>query len=298
MSQRPLRVVIAKAGLDGHDRGAKVIARALRDAGMEVIYTGLFQTPEQIVQHRDSGRCRRHRPLDPLRRAHDALPAGRRAARGARRRRHRLFRRRNDSGRRRRTSSSELGVREIFTPGAPLAEHRRFVERECGKRRERCRLSTRPVRTRDRAVADRRPARRHGLRRADQLLLRQETRRQVRAAHRGHRSGAQHAESRSARSSKRCTGSASTWDEGPDVGGPHGPYRQSERIGDLHEVRRRAARERPCVQLLLHAASGSTRCAKRSARPSMPPRYDGRCLTVSPDEIAQREAAASRTSCG
>ena len=47
--QQPIRVVIAKPGLDGHDRGAKVIARALRDAGMEVIYTGLRQTPEQIV---------------------------------------------------------------------------------------------------------------------------------------------------------------------------------------------------------------------------------------------------------
>ncbi|HOK50050.1 MAG TPA: cobalamin B12-binding domain-containing protein [Sedimentibacter sp.] len=46
---RPIRVLIAKPGLDGHDRGAKVIARALRDAGMEVIYTGLRQTPEQIV---------------------------------------------------------------------------------------------------------------------------------------------------------------------------------------------------------------------------------------------------------
>ena len=45
-----IRVVIAKPGLDGHDRGAKIIARALRDAGMEVIYTGLHQTPEQIVQ--------------------------------------------------------------------------------------------------------------------------------------------------------------------------------------------------------------------------------------------------------
>ncbi len=50
MANRPLRIIVAKAGLDGHDRGAKVIARALRDAGMEVIYTGLFQTPEQIVQ--------------------------------------------------------------------------------------------------------------------------------------------------------------------------------------------------------------------------------------------------------
>ena len=46
---RPIRVLIAKPGLDGHDRGAKVIARALRDAGMEVIYSGLRQTPEQIV---------------------------------------------------------------------------------------------------------------------------------------------------------------------------------------------------------------------------------------------------------
>ncbi|MDQ2796012.1 MAG: cobalamin B12-binding domain-containing protein [Jatrophihabitantaceae bacterium] len=49
MAER-VRIVIAKPGLDGHDRGAKVIARALRDAGMEVVYTGLHQTPEQIVQ--------------------------------------------------------------------------------------------------------------------------------------------------------------------------------------------------------------------------------------------------------
>ena len=47
---RRIRVVIAKPGLDGHDRGVKIVARALRDAGMEVIYTGLHQTPEQIVQ--------------------------------------------------------------------------------------------------------------------------------------------------------------------------------------------------------------------------------------------------------
>src|SRR5690242_623681 len=50
MTDSPLRVVVAKPGLDGHDRGAKVVARALRDAGMEVIYTGLHQTPEQIVE--------------------------------------------------------------------------------------------------------------------------------------------------------------------------------------------------------------------------------------------------------
>ena len=49
MAQGRIRVVVAKPGLDGHDRGAKVVARALRDAGMEVIYTGLHQTPEQIV---------------------------------------------------------------------------------------------------------------------------------------------------------------------------------------------------------------------------------------------------------
>ena len=49
MSEQKIRVLVAKPGLDGHDRGAKIIARALRDAGMEVIYTGLHQTPEQIV---------------------------------------------------------------------------------------------------------------------------------------------------------------------------------------------------------------------------------------------------------
>lgn len=49
MTERPIRVLVGKPGLDGHDRGAKVIARALRDAGMEVIYTGLHQTPEAIV---------------------------------------------------------------------------------------------------------------------------------------------------------------------------------------------------------------------------------------------------------
>ncbi len=48
-SEKKIRVVVAKPGLDGHDRGAKIIARALRDAGMEVIYTGLHQTPDQIV---------------------------------------------------------------------------------------------------------------------------------------------------------------------------------------------------------------------------------------------------------
>ena len=50
MAQRPIRVLVGKPGMDGHDRGAKVVARALRDAGMEVIYTGIRQTPEMIVE--------------------------------------------------------------------------------------------------------------------------------------------------------------------------------------------------------------------------------------------------------
>ncbi len=50
MSEQPIRVLVAKPGLDGHDRGAKVVARALRDAGMEVIYTGIRQTPEMIAE--------------------------------------------------------------------------------------------------------------------------------------------------------------------------------------------------------------------------------------------------------
>ena len=50
MAEKRIRVIVAKPGLDGHDRGAKVVARALRDAGFEVIYNGLRQTPEQIVE--------------------------------------------------------------------------------------------------------------------------------------------------------------------------------------------------------------------------------------------------------
>ncbi len=135
MADRPLRIVVAKAGLDGHDRGAKVIARALRDAGMEVIYTGLFATPEQIVstaiQEDADGiglsiLSGAHMTLFPLivaalaeQQAADivffgggTIPA-------------------DDAAELRR-----LGVREIFTPGAPLATIVAFVERECGKRRE------------------------------------------------------------------------------------------------------------------------------------------------------------------
>ena len=61
--QRPYRVIIAKPGLDGHDRGAKVIARALRDAGFEVIYTGLFQTPEKVAAAATTSSGVRCRPV-------------------------------------------------------------------------------------------------------------------------------------------------------------------------------------------------------------------------------------------
>jgi len=132
---RPLRIVVAKAGLDGHDRGAKVIARALRDAGMEVIYTGLFQSPEQIVQtaiQEDADGIGlsilsgAHMTLFPL--VVDQLKA-----QGA-----------GDivffgGGTIPPEDAEELkkkGVRAIFTPGAPLQEIITFVERECGDRRQ------------------------------------------------------------------------------------------------------------------------------------------------------------------
>ena len=135
MANRPLRVIVAKAGLDGHDRGAKVIARALRDAGMEVIYTGLFQTPEQIVQtaiQEDADGIGlsilsgAHMTLFPLvleqLKAQDAddvvfFGGGTIPAEDA-------------------DELRKLGVKEIFTPGAPLQEIVDFVEAECGKRRE------------------------------------------------------------------------------------------------------------------------------------------------------------------
>ncbi len=73
---RKIRVVIAKPGLDGHDRGAKIIARALRDAGMEVIYTGLHQTPEQIVGDGHPGGRPGRRPVHSVRCSDDARTAG------------------------------------------------------------------------------------------------------------------------------------------------------------------------------------------------------------------------------
>jgi methylmalonyl-CoA mutase, C-terminal domain len=132
-SARPLRIVVAKPGLDGHDRGAKVVARALRDAGMEVIYTGLHQTPEQIVQ---------------TALAEDADGIGLSVLSGAHMT---LFRRvvellaeadasdivvfgggiipEDD-----RAPLAELGVAQVFTPGATMAEIVAWVESNIGGR--------------------------------------------------------------------------------------------------------------------------------------------------------------------
>jgi methylmalonyl-CoA mutase C-terminal domain/subunit len=118
---RKIRVVIAKPGLDGHDRGAKIIARALRDAGMEVIYTGLHQTPEQIVEtaiQEDADAV----GISILSGAHMTLVP-------------RILEGLRENGvedvvvvvggtipKDDVTSLKEQGVAEIFTPGAPLSE--------------------------------------------------------------------------------------------------------------------------------------------------------------------------------
>jgi methylmalonyl-CoA mutase C-terminal domain/subunit len=130
---RPIRILVAKAGLDGHDRGAKVIARALRDAGCEVIYTGLHQTPEQVVEaaiQEDvdgiglSVLSGAHMTLFPRIKqllvengAQDIVLFG--------------------GG----TIPAEdvkplldAGVAAVFTPGTPIAAIIDFVRRECGKR--------------------------------------------------------------------------------------------------------------------------------------------------------------------
>jgi methylmalonyl-CoA mutase cobalamin-binding domain/chain len=121
-----IRVVIAKPGLDGHDRGAKIIARALRDAGMEVIYTGLHQTPEQIVEtavQEDADAI----GISILSGAHMTLVP-------------RILDGLRDNGlddvlvvvggtipREDGQELRELGVAEVFTPGAPVAEIVEFL---------------------------------------------------------------------------------------------------------------------------------------------------------------------------
>jgi len=130
---RKLRVVVAKPGLDGHDRGAKIIARALRDAGMEVIYTGLHQTPEQIVEtaiQEDADAI----GLSILSGAHMTLVP--RIVTGLR-----------EQGvddvivvvggtipARDIPELEQLGVAAVFTPGAPLGEIVEFLLRSAGER--------------------------------------------------------------------------------------------------------------------------------------------------------------------
>jgi methylmalonyl-CoA mutase C-terminal domain/subunit len=132
---RPLRIVVAKPGLDGHDRGAKVVARALRDAGMEVVYTGLHQTPEQIVR---------------TALAEDADAIGLSVLSGAHLT---LFARvlellaENDASDivvfgggiippADRTRLQELGVGEVFTPGATMADIVAWVRGHVGLSRD------------------------------------------------------------------------------------------------------------------------------------------------------------------
>jgi methylmalonyl-CoA mutase, C-terminal domain len=130
---RPIRILVAKAGLDGHDRGAKVIARALRDAGFEVIYTGLHQTPEQVVEaaiQEDVDGI----GLSILSGAHGTL-----------------FPRIKELLREQKADDIVLfgggtippedvqplldgGIAAVFTPGTPIAQIVDFVRRECGKR--------------------------------------------------------------------------------------------------------------------------------------------------------------------
>jgi methylmalonyl-CoA mutase, C-terminal domain len=130
---RPIRILVAKAGLDGHDRGAKVIARALRDAGFEVIYTGLHQTPEQVVEAAIQ---------------EDVDGVGLSILSGAHLT---LFPRIKELLRENKADDIVLfgggtipaediqplldaGVAAVFTPGTPIAQIVDFVRRECGKR--------------------------------------------------------------------------------------------------------------------------------------------------------------------
>ena len=125
MSEKKIRVLIAKPGLDGHDRGAKVVARALRDAGFEVIYTGLRQTPEQIVDAVG---------LSLLSGAHNYLFP----------RVIELLKEQEADGilvfgggvipEDDIPELKKAGVSEVFTPGTPTAETVKFLQDHCGAR--------------------------------------------------------------------------------------------------------------------------------------------------------------------
>ena len=133
MSEKKIRVLIAKPGLDGHDRGAKVVARALRDAGFEVIYTGLRQTPEQIVEAAVS---------------EDVDAVGLSLLSGAH---NYLFPRVIELLKEQEADGilvfgggvipeddipelKKAGVSEVFTPGTPNAETVKFLQDHCGAR--------------------------------------------------------------------------------------------------------------------------------------------------------------------
>ena len=123
---RKIRVVIAKPGLDGHDRGAKVIARALRDAGMEVIYTGLRQTPEQIVAaalQEDADVI----GLSILSGAHMHICPRVMELLKERRPRRRAGGHRRDHPGRRHSEAAGAGVKGIFLPGTPMQQIIDFI---------------------------------------------------------------------------------------------------------------------------------------------------------------------------
>ncbi len=126
---RRFRVVIAKPGLDGHDRGAKIIARALRDAGMEVIYTGLHQTPEQIVEtvvQEDADAV----GISILSGAHMTLVPRILDGLRANGLEHVLVVVGGTIPPDDEAALAQLGVSAVFTPGAPTTEIVAFLERE------------------------------------------------------------------------------------------------------------------------------------------------------------------------
>lgn len=132
---RPIRILVAKAGLDGHDRGAKVIARALRDAGLEVIYTGLHQTPEQVVEaavQEDVDGI----GLSVLSGAHMTLFARIKELLRAEKADDIVLFGGGTIPQEDVQPLLDLGVAAVFTPGAPIATIVDFVRRTCVNRTE------------------------------------------------------------------------------------------------------------------------------------------------------------------
>ena len=297
MNDRPLRIVIAKAGLDGHDRGAKVIARALARRR----HGGHLHRPLSNARadraDRDSRRRRRHRAFDSLRRAHDALSARRRTTEEPRRRRHRLFRRRDDPRRRReasqrarRTCRSSRPARRCRRSSTSSSANAVNDERwsvsimprfELASRRRRRAIRTSGRRT-SRWSTTASPAKHGG-----EFILRIEDTDQARST----------AESeRAILETLRWCGL--DWDEGPDVGGPHGPYRQSERSAIYREYAEKLLASGHAFKCFCTPQRlEEMRVAQRAA--GQPSRYDGLCLHLfAGGESRVARPPASRTSCG